>query len=88
MLHVLAALQPHPNRARCLRGDVVYCPLCGFLLADDLDGHFTPCLVRRTATVAWHADVRRAEPRAACMPASPSSTPSPSGSTSGCGASR
>lgn len=51
--HAIAALRPHPNRARCLRGDVVYCPLCGFLLADDLDGHFLPCLAHRAAAV-WY----------------------------------
>lgn len=85
--HAIAALRPHPNRTRYLRGDVTYCPLCGSFLPNEWDSHFTPCLARR-GLEAWYADVRLAGPRAACTPASPSSNPSPSGSTSGCAASR
>jgi hypothetical protein len=34
--------------------DPFFCPLCGFLLADDLDGHFVPCLVGRTLQVDFN----------------------------------
>lgn len=33
------------RKKRKLITDPFYCPLCGFLFADDLDGHFVPCLV-------------------------------------------
>lgn len=51
----VAALYPHPGRARMR--DPGYCPLgCGFLLANDWDGHFVPCLVRRALDV-WFREV-------------------------------
>lgn len=53
VVRAVAALRPHPARARYLRGDVCYCPLCGFTLADDWDGHFLPCLAQH-AVVVWH----------------------------------
>ena len=52
--HAIAALRPHPNWARYLRGDVTYCPLCGFFLPNEWDSHFTPCLARRGAGV-WYS---------------------------------
>lgn len=60
--HAIAVLRPHPNRARYLRGDVTYCPLCGFFLPNEWDSHFTPCLARRSLE-AWYADVRLASCR-------------------------
>jgi len=53
--HAIVALRPHPNRARYLRGDVTYCPLCGFFLPNEWDSHFTPCLVRR-GLEAWYSN--------------------------------
>lgn len=53
--HAIAALRPHPNRARCLRGDVTYCPLCGFFLPNEWDSHFAPCLARRSLEAWYHA---------------------------------
>ncbi len=35
--------------------DPFYCPLCGFTMIDDLDGHFLPCLVRRARSVSFAA---------------------------------
>lgn len=46
-----AALRPHPRRQQLLRGEVWHCPLCGFLLPNDWDGHFLPCIVRHAREI-------------------------------------
>lgn len=48
-----AGLRPHPAQRRLLRGDVCFCPLCGFLLPNDWDGHFLPCLLRHLVEVCY-----------------------------------
>lgn len=52
-----AALRPHPRRQQLLRGEVWHCPLCGFLLPNDWDGHFLPCVVRHAREIVFQAAV-------------------------------
>jgi len=33
--------------------DPFYCPLCGYHIVLDLDGHFLPCLLRHAITVQF-----------------------------------
>ena len=50
-----AALRPSPRR-HTLR-DPFFCPTgCGFLMADDWDGHFLACLVRRSTEI-WFSEI-------------------------------
>lgn len=38
---------------RAAERDWFYCPLCGFLMMLDLDGHFVPCLVSKIVDVEF-----------------------------------
>lgn len=48
-----ADLRPHQTSPRLLRGDVCFCPLCGFLLVNNWDGHFLPCLLSHLVEVCY-----------------------------------
>jgi hypothetical protein len=50
------ALYPYPSPARLEAPG--FCPLhCGFLLTNDWDGHFLPCLLGRAVNV-WYTPGR------------------------------